>query len=103
LVRTKFGINFDNTQSDFADWITYFINTLKEEDLNYIAAVTYDIWYAHNQQVFEHKDMEYMEVIDKAITNIQDYQLATNIENHNQRLTQLVLRDGAGLRKVSLK
>jgi hypothetical protein len=43
---SKLGINFNNTQASFAEWLSYALTTLKEEDLIYIAAITYGIWYA---------------------------------------------------------
>jgi hypothetical protein len=86
---SKLSINFNNTPASFIDWISYAITTLKEEELIYIAAITYGIWYARNQQVFEHREIPDIEVINKAATNIQDFVLATknanlNYPNNNQ-------------------
>jgi hypothetical protein len=79
--RSNLGINFDSNQASFADWINYSINTLMGEDINYIAAITYGIWFTHNQQIFEYEDME---VINKAHTNIHGYKHSTHIEHSNQ-------------------
>jgi hypothetical protein len=86
---SKLSINFNNTPASFIDWTSYAITTLKEEELIYIAAITYGIWYARNQQVFEHREIPDIEVINKAATNIQDFVLATknanlNYPNNNQ-------------------
>jgi hypothetical protein len=60
------------------------MNSLKEEDLNYIAAITYGIWFVRNQHAFNQKDIEDTKVINKANTSIQDYILATTSENQYQ-------------------
>jgi hypothetical protein len=75
---SKLSINFHNTQASFAEWLSYSIINLKDEDLIYIAAITYGIWFARNQQVFENKNLTDSEVFRIADTNINDYIKATN-------------------------
>jgi hypothetical protein len=81
---SKLNLKFDNSHNSFSDWIIYTINSLKEEDLNYIAAITYGIWFARNQHAFNQQDIDDMEVITKATTSIQDYILATTSNNQHQ-------------------
>jgi hypothetical protein len=45
---SKLGIKFDHSHTNFPEWLTYAINSLKNEDLIYMAAVVYGIWYARN-------------------------------------------------------
>jgi hypothetical protein len=82
---SKLGINFTNTQANFGEWLCYALTTLNEEDLIYIAAITYGIWYARNQQTFEDNNITDIEIIQKANIIIQDYELAVknNEIKHN--------------------
>jgi hypothetical protein len=55
----------------------------------YVAALTYSIWFARNQKVFELKDIEDDYVINRANLSIQDYQAAlgdgiSTSPNHNE-------------------
>jgi hypothetical protein len=50
----------------FAEWVSYSINTLKDEDIIYITAIIYGIWFARNQRTFEDRDIEDWDTIDKA-------------------------------------
>jgi hypothetical protein len=81
---SKLGIKFDNSHTNFPEWLTYAINSLNNEDLIYMAAVIYGIWYARNQKIFEYKDIEDYITLDKANTSIQEYQRATNTNNNTQ-------------------
>jgi hypothetical protein len=81
---SQLGIKFDNTQTSFADWVTYSINHLKEENITHLAAIIYGIWFARNQQVFEDKDIEEWDTIGKASQSITDYQQATSREGPRQ-------------------
>jgi hypothetical protein len=83
---SKLGILFDHRHINISDWIIYALNNLNAEDLIYMAAIAYGIWYAHNQKKFESKDMEDDRVINSATKSIQEYQSAiqtTIIESHN--------------------
>jgi hypothetical protein len=62
------------------------MNSLKEEDLNYIADITYGIWFARNQHTFNQRNIEDSEVINKANTSIQDYIIATTSEQHHSSI-----------------
>jgi hypothetical protein len=81
---SKIGVKFDSLQISFAEWVKYSINTLKEEDIIYIAAITYGIWFARNQLIFEDRDIEEWDTIDKASKSIKDYQHATKRDPSNQ-------------------
>jgi hypothetical protein len=63
---SKLGVRFNNRKGDFIDWLVYNINNLSGKDLSYVAAVTYGIWYARNQQVFENKDIQDTVIIEQA-------------------------------------
>jgi hypothetical protein len=80
---SKLSIKFDSSHNSFSDWIIYAMNSLKEEDLNYIATITYGIWFARNQHTFNQRNIEDSEVINKANTSIQDYILATTSDHQH--------------------
>jgi hypothetical protein len=89
---SKLGIKFDNSQISFIDWLTHSINTLKEEDISYVAAITYGIWFARNQQAFDLNCMDNIDVINKASRCLQEFQLAlannhSSIPNQHQAST----------------
>jgi hypothetical protein len=89
---SKLGVNFNNNQIGFIEWLTHSINALNEEDISYVAALTNSIWFARNQQVFDLKCMEDEHVINRANLSIQEYQFAlingtTNISNQTQHRT----------------
>jgi hypothetical protein len=101
---SKLGIKFDNNQIRFVDWLTHSINNLKEEDISYVAAITYGIWFARNRQVFDLKCMDNRDVIDKASRCIQEFQLAlandhpsNPIHNHNAATRSRPNRDSTRL------
>jgi hypothetical protein len=81
---SKLGINFDNNQRTFTDWLTYAINVLKEDDNNYIAAIINSIWFARNQQVFDLKNIDATTIIDRAQRSLQEFHLAitSNLPNN---------------------
>jgi hypothetical protein len=83
---SKLGIVFDHRHINISDWIIYALINLNTEDLIYLAAITYGIWYARNQKIFESTDMEVDRVINSATKSIQEYQYAvqtTTIDSHN--------------------
>jgi hypothetical protein len=73
---SKLGINFNNNQRTFNDWLSYAINILKEDDISYIAAIINSIWFARNQQVFDLKDIDANTIIDRAQRSLQEFQVA---------------------------
>jgi hypothetical protein len=81
---SKLGIKFDHRHTNFPEWLSHAINSLKNEDLIYMAAVIYGIWYARNQKTFEYNDIEDYVTLEKAITSIQDYQKAMNTKSNTQ-------------------
>jgi hypothetical protein len=82
---SKLGINFNNSHADFIEWVCYALNTLKDEDLSYLAAITDGIWFARNQKIYELRDIEDSIIIDKANSSIQEYQHAHNINHLSQQ------------------
>jgi hypothetical protein len=78
------GINFNPTHRSFIDWLIYCLANLKEDELCYIAAIIYGIWFARNKKVFETHDLEDSTIINMATTTIQDYQKAmATMQNKN--------------------
>jgi hypothetical protein len=45
---SKLGILFDHIHINISEWIIYALNNLNEEDLIYMVAIVYGIWYARN-------------------------------------------------------
>jgi hypothetical protein len=83
---SNLGITFSTNHRNFVDWLLYCFTTLKDEDLCYLASVTYEIWYARNLHVFEDRDIEDAKILEQAYTTIMDYQKATQNEaSHMQR------------------
>ncbi|KAK2421540.1 hypothetical protein QL285_032158 [Trifolium repens] len=78
--RSKLGVIFDRRHTNISEWIRNALNTLEEEDLIYIAAILYAIWFARNQKVFDDKDTDDERVILSAEKSINDYQSATGSE-----------------------
>jgi hypothetical protein len=70
---------FDHRHSNIADWITHALNNLNTEDLIYMAAIAYGIWFARNQMIFESTEMDDDKVINNATKCIQEFQRATQI------------------------
>jgi hypothetical protein len=79
---SKLGICCSSIQTSFRDWLIYSTSNLNEEDLSYVAAICYGLWYARNQQVFEHRHIEEYETISKAQISIQEFKL-TQLSSHN--------------------
>ncbi|GAU19906.1 hypothetical protein TSUD_95110 [Trifolium subterraneum] len=88
---SKLGVRFDQRQGNFSDWIVHAINTLNEEDISYVAAITYSIWFARNLKVFEDKNCEDSWVINKAWVSLKEYQMANTIEQTQNQYQQAEL------------
>jgi hypothetical protein len=82
---SKLGVIFNSNHRNFIDWLLYCFTTLKDEDLSYMAAITYGIWFARNQQVFENQDIEDITTIDKAYSSIIDFRNATQADSSNNQ------------------
>jgi hypothetical protein len=83
---SKLGISFDHRHTNFSDWIIHALNNLNTEDLIYMAAIAYGIWFTRNQMIFESTDVEDDYVINHATKSIQEFQRATQIpssDSHN--------------------
>ncbi|KAK2419405.1 Ribonuclease H superfamily protein [Trifolium repens] len=78
---SKLGICFDHRHSNISEWIQHVINCLNKDDVIYMAAVLYGIWYARNLKVFEDKDIEDDRVIINATKSINEYHNATSSED----------------------
>jgi hypothetical protein len=80
---SKLGVNFNNIHTSFIEWLTHAINSLNEDDISYVAAITYSLWFARNQQVFDLRCMEDEHVINRANLSIQEYQSTLAYETAN--------------------
>jgi hypothetical protein len=78
------GIKFDNSHTNFIDWIYYCFTTLKEEDLCHIAAISYGIWQARNKLVFEGTDMEDKRIGEQAYSSVNEFQIANFKTNQRE-------------------
>jgi hypothetical protein len=83
---SKLGVNFNNNQIGFIEWLTHAINNLNKEDISYVAAIAYSIWFARNQQVFNLTCIDDDHVINCVNLSIQDYTSALNSLNPNKSL-----------------
>ncbi|GAU28964.1 hypothetical protein TSUD_153800 [Trifolium subterraneum] len=77
---SRMGIRFDNNHRNFTECLTHNIINLDNEDLYYIASITYGIWYARNCQVFDNKDIDDRVIIEKALNSVLDYQMSIKTE-----------------------
>ncbi|GAU23366.1 hypothetical protein TSUD_334130 [Trifolium subterraneum] len=71
---SKLGVRFTASHRDFAEWLIYSITHLNNNDLSYVAAIIYGIWYARNQLIFEINDIEDNTIITLASKWINEYQ-----------------------------
>ncbi|KAK2382213.1 Ribonuclease H superfamily protein [Trifolium repens] len=79
---SKLGVNFSNCNLSFVEWLQNTINSLKDEDLSYVAALIYGIWLARNQQVFNLRNVDNTTVIEQANRSIQEFQIITSDMNN---------------------
>ncbi|KAK2443916.1 Ribonuclease H superfamily protein [Trifolium repens] len=84
---SKLGVNFNSCNLSFREWLTHTINTLKDEDLSYVAALTYGIWLARNQAVFNLRNVENKTVINQALHSIHEFQKAISDNTNNSTFT----------------
>ncbi|KAK2442832.1 hypothetical protein QL285_013988 [Trifolium repens] len=85
---SKLGIKFSSNHSNFIDWLFHCVTTLNEEDLGYVAAIIYGIWWARNKQVFEDYNMEEKDILDYANSSVRDYQQSNKLENQHTNNNQ---------------
>ncbi|CAJ2628189.1 unnamed protein product [Trifolium pratense] len=84
---SKLGIRFDIRHVDFTEWLGYAITQLNENDLSYVAAILYNIWFARNQMVFNFHNIGEDMVINNAAISLHEYkkanmdELSTNCTN----------------------
>jgi hypothetical protein len=82
---SNLGIKFSTNQKQFLDWLFYCISTLKEEDICFLAAVIYGLWWARNKMVFENYDMEDTTIIEKAYASVLEYQRVNLSKPNNEQ------------------
>jgi hypothetical protein len=82
---SSLGINFTAKHTNFIDWLYYCLTTLKEEELCYLAAIIYGIWYARDKLVFENTDIDDNRIIAQAYSSIKEYQIANKKSSSMER------------------
>lgn len=83
---SNLGIKFSTNQKQFLDWLFYCISTLKDEDICFLTAIIYGLWWARNKMVFENYDIEDKVIIEKAYASVLEYQ-RVNLSNPNNEHT----------------
>jgi hypothetical protein len=78
ISRTWFGsaLNIkimDQPISNFRDWLSNAILNLKEEHIIQIASITYNIWQARNQSIYDQRIIPEADIILRSARCIQDY------------------------------
>jgi hypothetical protein len=81
---SNLGIKFSMNQTQFMEWLFYCISTLKKEDICFIAAIIYGIWWARNKMVFDNYDMEDKAIIEKAYASVLEYQRVNMSKPNNE-------------------
>ncbi|GAU37345.1 hypothetical protein TSUD_395260 [Trifolium subterraneum] len=71
---SKLGVRFATSHRDFAERLVYSVIYLNNNDLRYIAAIIYGMWYARNQLIFEFNDIEDNTIINLASKWLNEYQ-----------------------------
>jgi hypothetical protein len=68
-------INFNllNNHQSFTDWLTTMLENSKNEDMEKIISLIYNIWNARNLFVFQNKDIPVMLVVQKSFAAWQEY------------------------------
>ncbi|GAU35043.1 hypothetical protein TSUD_30090 [Trifolium subterraneum] len=67
-------IQTTNIQSQkFTEWLIYMLNNSTTECMQIISSITYSIWLARNNKVFQNKDTPASEAVDCAMKNLYDY------------------------------
>jgi hypothetical protein len=90
---SKLGVNFNNCNLSFIEWLQHTINSLNTEDLSYVAALIYGIWLARNQQVFNLRSVDNTTVIEQALRSIHEFQQATANDINNGQHSQSHISD----------
>ncbi|CAJ2651829.1 uncharacterized protein LOC123894954 [Trifolium pratense] len=60
------------TQS-FSDWFYYMLNNTNKESMQIITTITYTIWFARNQKVFQHQDIPVQLALPRALKLLHEY------------------------------
>jgi ribonuclease HI len=57
----------------FSEWILYMLKNTNQECMQIIASITYSMWYARNQMVFQNKDIPVEDTVKNALKALHDY------------------------------
>jgi ribonuclease HI len=67
-------ISTTNIQTNsFSDWIIYMVNNSSPKCMQIISAITYSIWLARNNQIYQGKNTPADEAVNKALKNLNEY------------------------------
>jgi ribonuclease HI len=68
------NINFENHHSiNFTDWLQDTITHAKQDSIEFISTLCYQIWKARNLLIFQQKNIPVMETIQQASTTLQEF------------------------------
>lgn len=74
----------------FRDWLMHSILTLKEDTIIQIASITYNIWQARNQSIYEHMYKPEADIIqrsDRCVSDFLQAQLSDTVDNLNHDIS----------------
>ena len=63
-------INFDTNNTSFINWLSKLLSTSNKDTMVTVAAITYQIWHARNNLVFQNKHVPVLEAITKALSTL---------------------------------
>ncbi|MCH84190.1 putative ribonuclease H protein, partial [Trifolium medium] len=75
----------------FSDWLSYMLNNSTTDSMQIISTITYSIWLARNNRVFQNKHTPAEEAIARAMKSIKEYHLhlVENRPNHPKQATSV--------------
>ncbi|MCH91756.1 retrotransposon protein putative unclassified, partial [Trifolium medium] len=76
-----------HTQS-FSDWFNYMQRNTTQDCIQIITTITYSIWLARNNKIFQNKDTPVNIAIDCALKILRDYQHNITLTRHESTVSQ---------------
>jgi hypothetical protein len=77
-----------SSERTFGDWLYDIITTKDTQVVSHIAALTYSIWHARNQAVFEDVMISEAAIIQRAQSSLQAYHQANSLQSSQPSLVQ---------------
>jgi hypothetical protein len=63
-----------NPLTNFYDWFKYMLNNTSQECMEQIVAITYGIWYARNQKIFQGKNLQTVDICNVDLARLSEFQ-----------------------------